>query len=161
MDETTKAAIERIAVRYDKPTRIPSGQMATVFYDCFQLTPSELARLAADAIGDLDHDLFDVAVGLAYSGILYAAAVAGGRKVSILQKDGNLFGPELRGKKVVIVDDVVHSGRHMREATKKVEAAGGIVVGYVCMIDRSSGGLGAPALIDRNPLWSAFQAEME
>jgi len=61
MDETTKAVIERIAIRYDQPTKIPSGDLATVFYDCFQLSPSELARLAADAIGDLDHDTFDMA----------------------------------------------------------------------------------------------------
>jgi orotate phosphoribosyltransferase len=160
MDETTKAVIERITIRYEQPTRIPSGQLATVFYDCFQLAPSELARLAADAIGDLDHDSFDLAVGLAYSGILFAAAVAGGRKVGIIQKNGELFGPDMRGRRVFIVDDVVHTGGRLKEAARKVEAVGGIVAGFVCIIDRSAGafegsggGLGAP-------LWSAFQSEM-
>lgn len=161
MDETTKAAIERIVIKFEKPTRIPSGQLASVFYDCFQLVPSELARLAADAIGDLDHEMFDVAVGLAYSGILYAAAVAGGRKVVILQKDGKLFGPTVQGKRVVIVDDVVHTGHRLTEAAQMVEAAGAEVVGYVCIIDRSSGELGHPAMLAGKPLWSAFQAEME
>ncbi len=160
MDETTKTVIDRIAIKYDKPTRIPSGQTASVFYDCFQLVPSELARLAADAIGDLEHDFFDVAVGLAYSGILFASAVAGGRKVSILQKDGDLFGPPLVGKRVVVVDDVVHTGRRLAEAAEKVKERGGIVVGFVCIVDRSSGALRASTSILGAPLWSAFQAEM-
>ena len=160
MDETTKAVIERITIRYEQPTRIPSGQLATVFYDCFQLAPSELARLAADAIGDLEHDRFDVVVGLAYSGILFAAAVAGGRKVGILQKDGSLFGPSLQGRKVFVVDDVVHTGGRLREAARKVEAEGGLVAGYVCIIDRSAGAFWGPGSALGAPLWSAFQAEM-
>lgn len=160
MDETTKASIERITIRFEKPTRIPSGQVATMFYDCYQLAPSELARLAADAIGDLDHEAFDVALGLAYSGILFAAAVAGGRKVAILQKDGKIFGPDLRGKRVVVVDDVVHTGRHVAEAADIVRAEGGVVVGFVCIIDRSSGQLQRPESQLKAPLWSAFQADM-
>jgi orotate phosphoribosyltransferase len=160
MDETTKASIERITVRFEKPTRLPSGQIASVFYDCYQLAPSELARLAADAIGDIDHDVFDAAVGLAYSGILFAAAVAGGRTVAIVQKDGKLFGPDLRGKKVVIVDDVVHTGGRLQEAARKVESEGATVVGFVCIIDRSAGRLQGPQSILQAPLWSAFQAEM-
>jgi orotate phosphoribosyltransferase len=161
MDETTKASIDRITIRFDRPTRLPGGQVASVFYDCYQLAPSELARLAADAIGDLEHDAFDIAIGLAYSGILYAAAVAGGRKVAIVQKDGRLFGPDLKGKRVVIVDDVVHTGRHLIEAAKKAEAEGGIVVGFVCVIDRSSGKLTGSASPLKAPLWSAFQVDME
>jgi len=160
MDETTKASIEKITIRFERPTRLPSGQVASVFYDCYQLAPSELARLAADAIGDLDHDTFDLAVGLAYSGILYAAAVAGGRKVAILQKDGKIFGPDLRGKRVVIVDDVVHTGQHLLEAAERVKAEGGDVVGFVCIIDRSSGKLKGATSPLRAPLWSAFETEM-
>lgn len=160
MDETTKSAIDNITISFERPTRLPGGQVSSVFYDCYQLAPSELARLAADAIGDLDHDVFEVAVGLAYSGILFAAAVAGGRKVAILQKDGQLFGPDLRGKRVVIVDDVAHTGRHFLEAAKKVSDEGGIVVGFVCIIDRSSGILRGPSSTLPAPLWSAFESEM-
>jgi orotate phosphoribosyltransferase len=160
MDETTKASIDRITIRFERPTRLPGGQFASIFYDCYQLAPSELARLAADAVGDLEHDAFDIAVGLAYSGIMYAAAVAGGRKVAILQKDGQIFGPDLRGRRVVIVDDVVHTGRHFIEAAKKVEQEGGVVVGFVCIIDRSSGMLKGPQSPLSAPLWSAFESEM-
>jgi orotate phosphoribosyltransferase len=161
MDDTTKASIEKITIRFPKPTRLPGGQIAAVFYDCYQLTPSELARLAADAIGDLSHDVFDMAVGLAYSGILFAAAVSGGRQVAILQKDGQLFGPDLKGKRVLIVDDVAHTGRHFLDAAKKVESEGGAVVGFVCIIDRSAGHLKGSKSPLGAPLWSAFEAEME
>ena len=166
MDETTKGIIERIAIRFPKPTRIPSGQVCSVFYDSFQLTPNDLARLSAFAVGHLDHDAFDVAVGLAYSGILFAASVAGGRKVAILQKDGGFFGPDLNGQRVVVVDDVVHSGRRLRDAAEKVRSEGGDVVGFACLIDRSAGRFSNSDVSDirmelGGPLWSAFQTDME
>jgi orotate phosphoribosyltransferase len=162
MDETTKSIIERVSIRFPKPSRIPSGQMCSVFFDCFQLTPSDHARLAADAVGHLDHDAFDIVVGVAYSGILYSAAVAGGRKVVILQKDGRFFGPDLKGQRVVVADDVVFSGRHLMDAAEKVQAEGGNVVGFACIIDRSGGRFSGETGGElKRPLWSAFQTDME
>ncbi len=165
MDETTKKVIDRISVSYPQPTKIPTGQVCSVFYDCFQLSPSDLARLAAEAVGDVDHESFDIVVGLAYSGILFASAVAGGKKVGILQKDGAFFGPALKGLRVVIADDVVHSGGRMRDAAAKVSKAGGDVVGYACIIDRSGGkfqsGISSEQTGESKPLWSAFQTDME
>lgn len=159
MDETTKGIIERVTIRFPKPTRIASGQVCSVFYDCYQISPNDLARLGAEAVGDLEHDLFEVAVGIAYSGILFAAAVAAGRNVVILQKDGLFFGPDLRGRKVLVVDDVVHTGSRLQAAAAKVRSEGGHVVGYACIIDRGVGT--APPLRLDAPLWSAYQTEME
>lgn len=156
MDETTKAIIDRITVRYPKPTKIPTGHECLVYYDCIQLTPTELARMAAEATGERDHHLFDVAVGLAYAGIFFAAAVAGGRHVAILQTDGEILGPPLKGKRVVVVDDVVHSGRKIARAGERLQAAGAEVVGFACIVDRSGGEI--PAL--KHPLWSAYQTVM-
>jgi orotate phosphoribosyltransferase len=87
--------------------------------------------------------------------------VSGGRKVAIYQKDGKIFGPTLRGLRVFIVDDVVHSGRRLQTAAEAVRAEGGIVAGYVCIVDRSAGVLKSPAATLGAPLWSAFQADME
>ena len=156
MDETTKAIIDSITVRYSKPTKIPSGDLCTVFYDCIQLSPADLARLAAEATGDLHEGTFEVALGLAYTGILFASAVAGGKQVSMLTTDNKIYGVDVKGKKVVIVDDVVHSGKRLLEATKLVEQAGGIVAGYACIIDRSLRKFGTPS----RPLWSAHQTDM-
>jgi orotate phosphoribosyltransferase len=159
MEDTVKTIVERIAIHFPTPTRIPSGHVCSIFYDCFQLTPNDLARLAAHAVGHLDHDAFDIAVGRAYSGILFAAAVAGGRKVAILQKDGRFFGPDLKGQRVVLVDDVVYAGYNMRDGTEKIQAEGGTLVGRVAIIDRSKGVF---AESDTTiPFWCAFQTDME
>ena len=157
MDETSKAIIDKITVRYAKPTTIVSGHRSTIFFDCIRLSPADLARLAAEATGDLPDGQFDIALGIAYTGILYASAVAGGKEVAILATDNSIFGPSVKGKRVVIVDDVVHSGGRMQSAQLAVEASGGKVVGYACIIDRSNGKFGSAA----TPLWSAYQAPME
>lgn len=156
MDETTKSIIARITTSYPTPQRIPSGQESSTYYNCSLLNPNELARLAAEAVGDLSEDAFDVAVGLAYRGILFAAAIAGGRDVAILQTDGKFTGPELRGKRVLIVDDVVYTGSRLYSAEQSLTAAGAKVVGYACIIDRSDGAVGSK---DR-PAFSAFQTNM-
>lgn len=156
MDETTKAVIDRITITYPSVQRIPTGQESTIFYDCSRLTPNELARLAAEATGHLPEDTFDVAVGLAYQGILFAAAVAGGREVAILQTDGKVYGPTLTGKRVVLVDDVVHTGRRMRAAAKALTEIGVAVAGFACIVDRSDGAFQQSG----ETLWSAFQTGM-
>jgi len=158
MDETTRAIIDRITVTYDKPTKIPAGYLCQVFYDCARLTPNDLARLAAQATGHLPEQTFDLALGLAYSGIYFAAAVAGGREAAILQADGKIYGPGLKGKKVVLVDDVVFSGARLLEAARIAKEHGAEIAGYACIVDRSENKL--CTLLDK-PLWSAFQAGLD
>lgn len=156
MNETIAAIIAKVIVRYPVPTAVPGGHVCTEFFDCARLSPSDLARLAAHATGDLDEETFDTVVGIAYSGIFFAAAVAGGRQVNILQKDGQLYGPDLKGRKVVVVDDVVVTGDHLAAAAKKVTGAGALVVGYACIVDRTAGAVSAP----ERPLWFAHQAAL-
>lgn len=156
MDETTRSIIDRITIVNPEPVRIYSGHVCRVFFDCIQLTPNELARLAAQAKGHIPERAFDVAIGIAYSGIFFAAALAGGRQVAILQKDNQLCGPSIDGKSVLIVDDVVHSGRHLFNAERIAEAAGAKVMGYACIVDRSDGKVGTP----EKPLFSAYHSAM-
>lgn len=156
MDETTRSIIDRITIVNPEPVRIYSGHVCKVFYDCIQLSPNDLARLAAQATGHLPEGAFDLALGLAYSGIFFAAAVAAGRQVGILQKDALICGPSITGKSIVIVDDVVHSGRHLINAERIAHSAGAKVIGYACIIDRSNGSIGE----QNRPLWSAFQTTM-
>ncbi len=154
MDETIASIISKITVKFPQPTRVPGGHLCSEFYDCSHLVPNDLARLAAYAVGHLPDDSFDVALGLAYSGILFASAVAGGRQVNIFQKDGEIYGHSIVGKRVLLVDDVIASGAHMSVAENKVEALGGIVVGYAAIVDRSAGRIGS----NDKPVWSALQA---
>ena len=156
MDETTRSIIDRITVTYKEPRILPTGHNCKVFYDCADLSPNDLARLAAQATGHLDSDAFDVAVGIAYNGIIFAAAVAGGRRVAILQPDGKITGPDITNKKVVIVDDVVCTGKNFKAAEDLIKRQAGEVIGYVSIIDRSAGHF-TPTM----PLWSAYQTTME
>lgn len=156
MDETTRSIIKNITEECNPPKKLAKGATCTVFYDCVRLTPNDLARLAAEATGHLDEHDFDLVVGIAYEGILFAAAVAGGKQVTILRADGRLSGAALHGRKVMIVDDVIHTGRRVKEAEKTVIAEGGSVVGFACIVDRSSG---AHSQLG-HPVYSAFSAAM-
>lgn len=49
---------------------------------------------------------------------------------------GNIVGASLKGKRVVIVDDVITAGTAIREAVGIIEKEGGIVSGIVVMLDR-------------------------
>lgn len=49
---------------------------------------------------------------------------------------GNIVGMDLRGKRVVIVDDVITAGTAIREAVEIIKVAGGELVGIVVALDR-------------------------
>lgn len=150
-DETTRAIIESITVKYPAPTVLPSGHVAQVFYDCVKLTPSDLNRLAAQAIGELNKDSFDMVVGVAFTGVLFAAAIAGGKPVGMLYEN-RIFGQSVSGKTVLLVDDVIFGGDAIRKAEKTLAAQGAKVFGYACVVDRSNG-----ALASKGQVWAAFR----
>lgn len=152
MDQTTDTIIERITIRSDKPMHLANGEYSRVFYDCIQLTPNDLARLAAEAVGEIPESNFDMVVGVAYSGILFAAAVAGGKQVTILDHERKLQGPDIKGQRIIVADDVVHTMKRVGEAIDIVSQFGGTVVGIACIVHRN--GAGKLSV----PIWSAYQA---
>jgi len=97
---------------------------------------------------------FDVVFGPAYKGIPLAATTAtalfsldvekyGGVGYAFNRKEakdhgegGTIVGADLKGKKVLVVDDVITAGTAIREAVGIIEAAGGKVVGIVVALDR-------------------------
>ncbi|MCB0339288.1 MAG: hypothetical protein KDD53_06775 [Bdellovibrionales bacterium] len=152
-DDTNKRILERIKIKYSEPRELPNGELSRTFFDCIQLTPNELSRIASQAVGDIPVNAFDLVIGIAYTGVFFAAAVAGGRQVGILRLDGQISGPDVRGKKVLIADDVIFKGKRAKEAIAKVEAAGGNVVGLACIVDRSHD----LSLSKNVPIYSAAQ----
>jgi orotate phosphoribosyltransferase len=97
---------------------------------------------------------FDILFGPAYKGIVLATATVD--KLADLQPEkygkvcysfdrkeakdhgegGNIVGAPLKGKRVLIVDDVVTDGTAKREAIEKIRKEGGIVVGILVALDR-------------------------
>lgn len=49
---------------------------------------------------------------------------------------GDVVGASLKGKNVLVTDDVITAGTAMRETTKSVAKEGGKVVGFVVALDR-------------------------
>ncbi len=97
---------------------------------------------------------FDVVFGPAYKGIPIATAVTiklgeiapenldtisysfDRKEAKDHGEGGNIVGAALKGKRVLIVDDVVTAGTAKREAIEKIKKEGGIVVGIVVALDR-------------------------
>lgn len=108
--------------------------------------------IEAHETGALD---FDVVFGPAYKGIPLATATTdklaqldakkyGRVCYSFDRKEakdhgegGNIVGCPLKGKRVLIVDDVVTAGTAKREAIDKIRREGGIVAGIVVALDRN------------------------
>ncbi|KAI8956096.1 orotate phosphoribosyltransferase [Xylaria longipes] len=151
-----RAAIEGGALRFGS-YELKSKRISPYFFnagDFFTLelhapiTDAYAHTIAAEAPG------FDVIFGPAYKGIPLAAAVlyALGRidfdkyrsvAYSYDRKEakdhgegGTIVGSPLKGKRVLIIDDVVSAGTAKRQAIDMIRAQGGTVVGIVVALDR-------------------------
>lgn len=162
MDETSKAIIDGITQLFNPPKQLDNGVWVSKYYNCSELAPNDLARLAALATGSLEDDIFDAVIGVAYSGILFAALLAKSKPVSIYQKDGVFSRASLSGQRVLVVDDVIHSGAHVEKAALAAKQGGNTVIGFACIVDRTVGQcLHLPALSPLPlPIWSAWQCEI-
>jgi orotate phosphoribosyltransferase len=122
---------------------------AGLFNDGYLLT--HLSKAYANALLDpLNQFDFDVLFGPAYKGIPLAVSTCQtlahlGRVVeySFNRKEvkdhgegGRIVGASLKGKKVVIIDDVITSGKAIREAVDMIKAEGGVLTGIVVAVDR-------------------------
>ncbi|MCR4513614.1 orotate phosphoribosyltransferase [Aeromicrobium sp. 50.2.37] len=120
-----------------------------------------LGRFYAAAIAERAPD-FDVLLGPAYKGIPIAAATAvqlaehHGRDVpwSFNRKEakdhgegGMIVGAPLQGR-VLLVDDVITSGKAIREVVPLVEDAGAELAGIVVAVDRQERGSGDLSAVD-------------
>lgn len=84
-----------------------------------------LATSTTDKLADLDEERYSQ---LCYSFDRKEAKDHG--------EGGNIVGAPLKGKRVLIVDDVVTAGTAKREAIDKIRKEGGIVAGIIVALDR-------------------------
>lgn len=150
---------------------LKSGRQSPYFFNAGMFdTGGLLSALCdgyAEAIRDSGMD-FDVLFGPAYKGISLAAVSAvkladSGKDIGYAYnrkeqkahgEGGMLVGHSLKGKRVVIIDDVMTAGTAIREAIRIIETEGGTLVGIVVALDRQEKGtdsdLSTVAVVERD-----------
>ncbi|WP_028659195.1 orotate phosphoribosyltransferase [Nocardioides insulae] len=131
-----------------------SGQQATEYFDkyLFEAQPALLDRVATAMVGLLPGGT-ELLGGLELGGVPIATMVSAktGLPTLFVRKKAKEYGtcklaegPEVAGRTITLIEDVITTGGAVRDATKALRDAGAIVRTVVCAIDRS------PA--DVNPL---------
>lgn len=137
---------------------LKSGRTSPYFFnagDFYRWDLQEALTIAyANTINEDKTVDFDVLFGPAYKGIPLAAVTLsqlgrlnpdrfGKLEYSFDRKEakdhgegGNIVGAPLKGRRVLIIDDVISAGTAKRQAIDKISAEGGEVVGIVVAVDR-------------------------
>jgi orotate phosphoribosyltransferase len=138
---------------------LSSGKHSQKYVQCEQLMQyPDRARQVVEAVAEKVKDLqIDVIVGPAMGGI--RAAYELGRQLNIrtifTERVDNVMtlrrGFQIHeGEKVLIMEDVVTTGKSSMEAAKVIETLGGQVIGIGCLVDRKVSAL-------RLPIYSAVE----
>jgi len=136
---------------------LSSGRHSDRYFQCARLLqhPERAIEAMAGVVERLKLELasgrlgFDLVVGPAMGGILpaWVVGLALGLPAIFTERDeaGSMTlrrGFELsRGPKVLIVEDVVTTGKSSGESARAIEAAGGSVVALASVVDRRSPGI--------------------
>ncbi len=126
-----------------------SGQRATEYFDkyLFEAQPTLLARVAEQMVALLPEHT-ELLGGLELGGVPIATMVSArtGIPALFVRKKAKDYGtcklaegPEVTGRRVTLIEDVITTGGAVREATRALREAGAIVEVVVCAIDRSPG----------------------
>ncbi|KAI5300256.1 hypothetical protein KEM56_002609 [Ascosphaera pollenicola] len=144
---------------------LKSGRTSPYFMTTTMLHTAPLLHATASAFASIlssppfaekDEPTFDILFGPAYKGIPLATATMNELGVrnsatsawanvsySFNRKEakshgegGNIVGAPLKGKRCVIIDDVITAGTALREAVDIIEKEGGIVAGVLVLMDR-------------------------
>lgn len=150
-----EAALACDALRFGSYT-LKSGRKSPYFFNlgsfCSGTALSTLAEAYARTI--LSSGIkFDVLFGPAYKGIPLAALVVakiaeiepskGHLQYSFNRKEakdhgegGNIVGAPLKGRRVLVIDDVMTAGTAVTEAQDIITSAGGTLIGIIVALDR-------------------------
>jgi orotate phosphoribosyltransferase len=131
-----------------------SGQVASEYFDkyLFETDPDLLARVAS-AMVPLLPDGTELLGGLEMGGIPIVTVVSAQSRIPALfvRKEAKTYGtcklaegPDVSGRRVTLIEDVITTGGAVRHAAVALRAGGATVETVLCAIDRSPG--------DDNPL---------
>ncbi|CCA91432.1 MULTISPECIES: orotate phosphoribosyltransferase [unclassified Novosphingobium] len=137
---------------------LSSGRHSAHYLQCARvlMSPDRAGRLAVALASKLPHDVrkqIDKVVSPAMGGVIIGQEMGRALQVDAMfvERPEGTF--ELRrgfeldpGDRVLMVEDVVTTGKSSREAIKAIEAAGGRVIAAASLVDRSGGAvdLGVP-----------------
>ena len=127
-----------------------SGQVSQEYFDkyLFESDPQLLARVVAQ-MKDLLPDGTELLGGLELGGIPIVTLLSGetGLPALFVRKQAKTYGtcklaegPEVSGRRVTLVEDVITTGGAVRDATRQLREYGATVATCVCAIDRSPEG---------------------
>lgn len=157
-------ALNQDVLRFGEFT-LKSGRISPYFFNAGLFNSGEaLVALGKSYAETIIHSglEFDVLFGPAYKGIPLGSATAAmlaehhqrptpftfnRKEVKAHGEGGQLVGADMRGKRVLIIDDVITAGTAIREVIPLIEAAGGIVAGVVIALNRQERGQGERSAI--------------
>lgn len=129
--------------------RLRSGQTAPTYFDkyLFEADPALLQSIVTRLV-PLVPDGTEVLAGIELGGIPMATALslATGIPACFVRKKAKTYGteklaegPDVAGKEVLIVEDVITTGGQVAESAEELRALGAHVSRVLCVIDRSEG----------------------
>ena len=135
-----------------------SGIQATEYFDKyrFESDPGLLRRIA-EAMAPLVPDGTEVLAGLEMGGIPVVTALSRetGIPAAFVRKERKTYGtckiaegPDLSGKRVTVVEDVVTRGGAVVDGVNNLRQDGAVVEVALCVVDREQGGREALTEID-------------
>jgi orotate phosphoribosyltransferase len=151
--------------------RLRSGMTATTYFDKYQFeSDPELLRAVAEGLAPRLPADTEVLAGLELGGVPIATALSlhTGLPTVFVRKHAKPYGtaklaegPDVAGKRLTVVEDVITTGGQVVASTKDLRELGAIVEVVMCVIDRQQGGAENLAEIDLElrPLFT--RAELE
>jgi orotate phosphoribosyltransferase len=150
MSPSSLAADVDAACRLSGTFTLRSGQVSHEYFDkyLFETTPALLGRVAEAMVG-LVPEGTDLLGGLEMGGIPIATVLSArtGLPALFVRKSAKEYGtcklaegPDVSGRRVTLVEDVITTGGAVRDAAMALRALGATVEVVVCAIDRSPAG---------------------
>jgi orotate phosphoribosyltransferase len=136
-----------------------SGQVSNVYFDKYMLeSDPELLRAVAEHSAPLVPEGTEILAGLELGGVPLSTALSlvTGLPQVLVRKEAKTYGtaklaegPEIAGRQVLVVEDVITTGGQVVLSTEELRSRGALVATVLCVIDRRGrGGNGADKLAE-------------